>query len=98
MSFLGTTISRYGYEELTPQLSSPPSFDHWFGTDAIGHDLFARVVRGARRSLLVAMVVAALATAIGATVGALAGYYRGLLDLSLMRVTDLFLTIPALSS
>lgn len=97
VSFLGTTISRYGYDDLTPQLSSPPSFDHWFGTDAIGHDLFARVIRGARRSLLVALLVAVLATTVGATVGALAGYYRGLLDLALMRVTDLFLTIPALA-
>ena len=96
-SFLGGVITRYGYDELTPDLSSGPSLDHWFGTDAIGHDTFSQVLRGARRSLLVALLVSLLSTAVGTTVGALAGYYRGWIDLALMRVTDLFLTIPTLA-
>lgn len=96
-SFLGGTLARYDYADLTPERSSPPSFDHWFGTDVIGHDTFAQVLRGARRSLLVAFLVAAVSTAFGTVVGALAGYYRGAVDLVLMRVTDLFLTIPTLA-
>jgi peptide/nickel transport system permease protein len=96
-SFLGETITSYRYDELTPDTNQPPSSKHWFGTDFIGHDMFTLVLRGARRSILVALIVAALATSFGATVGALAGYYRGLLDTVLMRVTDLFLTIPSLA-
>lgn len=97
-SFLGQRIARYPYYELSrTDLSSPPSLKHWFGTDTIGHDTFAQVLRGARRSLLVALLVSVLSTSFGAVVGALAGYYRGFIDLVLMRFTDLFLTIPALA-
>lgn len=97
LSFLGHLVARYDYAELTDDLSSPPSLDHWFGTDAIGHDTFAQVLRGARRSVLVALLVAFLSTVVGTVVGALAGYYRGVVDLVLMRATDLFLTIPTLA-
>lgn len=96
-SFLGGVLARHDYAELTDDLSSSPSLEHWFGTDAIGHDTFAQVLRGARRSLLVAFLVAGLSTSLGALVGALAGYYRGVIDLVLMRFTDLFLTIPTLA-
>lgn len=96
-SFFNEQVARYGYEELTPERSSPPSLKHWFGTDTIGHDAFSQVLRGARRSLLVAILVATLSTALGTVIGALAGYYRGVIDLVLMRVTDLFLTVPTLA-
>ena len=97
-SFFGDRIARYGYDEYTRgDESSPPSLKHWFGTDITGKDTFAQVLRGARRSLLVAFVVAAISTTVGTFVGALAGYYRGVVDLLLMRLTDLFLTIPALA-
>lgn len=97
LSFAGGLVARYGYEDLTDDFSAAPSLDHWFGTDAIGHDTFAQVLRGARRSVLVALLVAFLSTTVGAVVGALAGYYRGWVDLALMRLTDLFLTIPSLA-
>ena len=97
-SFLGDVISRYDYDEyVRGHESLPPSLDHWFGTDTVGKDMFAQVLRGARRSLLIALLVAALSTTVGTLVGALAGYYRGVIDLVLMRFTDLFLTIPALA-
>jgi peptide/nickel transport system permease protein len=91
------SVASYGYEELTPELSEGPSAKHWFGTDGIGHDLFARVLRGARRSIIVALLVAALSTTFGTLVGAIAGYYRGWIDAALMRITDLFLMFPALA-
>lgn len=97
LSLLGEYVARYDYAELTDDFSSPPSLDHWFGTDAIGHDTFAQVLRGARRSVLVALLVALVSTAAGTLVGAVAGYYRGIADLVLMRLTDLFLTIPTLA-
>ena len=96
-SFFGGSLARYRYDELTTDYSQGPSWDHWFGTDTIGHDTFAQVLRGARRSLMVAFLVAILSTSFGAAVGAFAGYYRGIVDLFLMRFTDLFLTIPTLA-
>jgi peptide/nickel transport system permease protein len=98
IAFLGETVARYGYEELNrTEARQSPSWSHWFGTDNVGHDLFAQVLRGARRSITVGIVVALLATSVGTAVGALAGYYRGILDQILMRFTDLFLTIPTLA-
>lgn len=97
-AFLGETVARYNFaEQSRTDLSSAPSMKHWFGTDTIGHDMFAQVLQGARRSLLVAFLVAFLSTTFGAMIGALAGYYRGVIDLVLMRFTDLFLTIPSLA-
>lgn len=96
-SFLGETIARYRYDEQTPESLSPPSLKHWFGTDRIGLDTFAQVLRGARRSLTVAFVVALVSTTFGTLVGAVAGYYRGVVDAVLMRFTDLFLIIPQLA-
>ena len=97
MAVFHESIASYGYEELTPDLSEPPSTDHWFGTDGIGHDLFSRVLRGARRSVTVALLVMIVSTTFGVLVGAIAGYYRGWVDSALMRITDLFLIFPAIA-
>ncbi|MGQ7294875.1 ABC transporter permease [Quadrisphaera sp. KR29] len=70
--------------------------DHPFGQDNIGIDYFALTMRGAQRSLIIAFVVGVVATVIGTLVGALAGYYRGWVDALLMRVTDVFITIPVI--
>ncbi|TXR56497.1 ABC transporter permease [Quadrisphaera setariae] len=70
--------------------------DHPFGQDNIGIDYFALTMRGAQRSLIIAFMVGIVATVIGTLVGALAGYYRGWADSLLMRVTDVFITIPVI--
>jgi ABC-type dipeptide/oligopeptide/nickel transport system permease subunit len=67
------------------------------GIDDIGRDLMAKVFRGAQRSVQVALLVAFLSTTVGTIIGAVAGFYRGLVDAVLMRMTDLFLVIPALA-
>lgn len=72
-----------------------PGARHWFGTDNLGRDVFARVVFGARNSLLVGLLVAALATAFGTVVGVLTGYFRRL-DFVAMRVVDGLMAFPAL--
>ncbi|HEV3401973.1 MAG TPA: ABC transporter permease [Acidimicrobiales bacterium] len=73
---------------------SPPSGDHWFGTDLLGRDLYSRVVYGARVSLQVGIVAAVIALAIGLVAGAAAGWYGGFVDGLVMRVTDVFLAFP----
>ena len=73
----------------------PPSWSYPFGTDDIGRDVFSRVLYGMRESWLSALAVIAFGAAVGALVGALAGAFGGLVDMVLMRITDLFLALPA---
>lgn len=73
-----------------------PSAAHLFGTDHVGRDVFTRVIVGARVSLLAGVVVIALALAVGTLLGAVAGFFEGRLSNLIMRVTDIFLTIPDL--
>lgn len=73
---------------------APPSVEHIMGTDEIGRDVFARVLIGARISLLVAGMSLAIALTIGVALGTTAGMAGGLVDEVIMRLTDLFLAIP----
>ncbi len=74
----------------------PPSMDHWMGTDQVGRDIFSRLVVGARVSLLAGITVIILAVMIGTALGAIAGFFGGWVDSLIMRITDVFLTIPDL--
>ena len=91
------SLSPYDPEatEVTNKLQ-PPSLVHPMGTDPLGRDLLTRVLYGGRVSLAVGLLVVAITLVIGVPIGALAGYYGGLVDNVLMRVTDLFLTFPSL--
>jgi ABC-type dipeptide/oligopeptide/nickel transport system permease subunit len=97
ISLVGGRFWKYGYADITDEFSSPPSWEHPMGTDDIGHDTLAQVLRGAQKSVQVALLVAFLSTTLGAVIGALAGYYRGWIDSGLMRFTDLILTIPSIA-
>ena len=72
----------------------PPSAAHWFGTDALGRDLFARVLVGGRTSLLVGVAATAVSVAIGTLYGAASGYYGGRVDELLMRFVDFLYGVP----
>src|SRR5262245_32627318 len=74
----------------------PPSAEHWFGTDNLGRDIFARVMVGSRGALIVALSVVVLAIAIGVPAGLYAGYTSGWGSELVMRVTDVFLSVPQL--
>ncbi|HEY2288767.1 MAG TPA: ABC transporter permease [Streptosporangiaceae bacterium] len=97
LSTAGAHLWRYSYSQITDQFGTGPSLQHPFGTDTIGHDLFAQVLAGTATSIETALVVAVIATAIGTLVGAAAGYYGGLADSVLMRFTDLVLVVPVLA-
>ena len=74
----------------------PPDAEFAFGTDKVGRDVFSRVVMGTGLALQVGTVIILLATTIGVTIGAISGYAGGWIDDLLMRITDIFLTVPAL--
>src|SRR4051812_15849815 len=73
-----------------------PSWSHPFGTDDLGQDLLARMLYGGRISLAVGLAAMVMAVVVGTIVGALAGISRGVVDIALMWLTDLFLSLPAL--
>src|SRR5713101_5866792 len=74
----------------------PPSTQHWCGTDVHGRDLLARIMFGARISLLVGAVGAGVSLVIGVTWGAVAGYIGGRLDSLMMRVVDVLYSLPSI--
>ncbi|CDP52640.1 D-ala-D-ala transporter subunit [Devosia sp. 17-2-E-8] len=76
--------------------NQPPHWPNIFGTDLVGRDLFTRVIFAFRTSLLLAVVVLAIAVPIGVVIGLIAGYTGGWVDYVLMRITDVFLSIPPL--
>jgi peptide/nickel transport system permease protein len=73
-----------------------PSAQHLFGTDQVGRDLFSRVLTGARVSPVVALFVLLISCVVGISLGVLAGYFGGVADEIIMRITDIFLAFPPL--
>lgn len=71
-----------------------PSLEHWFGVDNCGRDLFARIIHGARNSLLMGIGAVVVGIALGGIFGAIAGYYSGKVDTIIMRVMDTIGCIP----
>lgn len=79
------------------QANMPPCKEFLLGTDFVGRDILSRLMISIRNTLLMAIIVLCIATPVGFLVGVVAGYYRGtLLDTLLMRITDIFLSIPPL--
>ncbi|RYE33806.1 MAG: ABC transporter permease [Hyphomicrobiales bacterium] len=74
----------------------PPSTTNWFGTDALGRDIFSRIVYGTRITLVIVLLVVVTVGPFGLLIGAISGYYGGWVDRLLMRITDVFLAFPRL--
>jgi peptide/nickel transport system permease protein len=72
----------------------PPSLDHLFGTDEVGRDIFSRVVHGARYTLSMAVAIVVIAAVIGTLLGLIAGYVGRWVDQLIMRITDVFFSLP----
>jgi peptide/nickel transport system permease protein len=87
-------IAPYHPETPTDNFRSPPSAQHWFGTDSSGLDIFSRVIYAARIDLFIGITGTAVSMAIGIFVGLLAGYYRGWGSALVMRLADLLQAFP----
>jgi peptide/nickel transport system permease protein len=96
-STIGPMFWHYNFAQITNQFNTAPSWQHPFGTDTIGHDMFAQVMAAEATSVKTALLVAVVSTFIGTAIGALAGYYGKWADALLMRFTDLVLAVPLLA-
>jgi peptide/nickel transport system permease protein len=77
--------------------ATPPSSAHWFGTDELGRDYLTEIMYAGQISLKIGLAVALISTVAGTVLGALAGYFGRWTDQALMRLTDLFLVVPAIA-
>ncbi len=94
-SLFGPMFVEYGYQEQNLQLrESPPSAEHWLGTDKLGRDLLSRVLYGGRISLTVGLVATAVSLTIGVLYGTISGYCGGKTDAVMMRFVDILYALP----
>jgi peptide/nickel transport system permease protein len=79
-----------------PNRLQGPTWEHWFGLDELGRDILARVLLGARVSLLVGLVVVGVSSVVGLAVGAVSGYYGGRIDQLIGRMMDVLMAFPGM--
>jgi len=95
LAWLGPVFSSWEYDQIDwDALESPPSLQHWFGTDFIGRDLFVRSMLGARVSLGIALIATLVSVIVGIPWGAVAGYLGGRTDQLMMRIVDVLYALP----
>jgi peptide/nickel transport system permease protein len=93
----GPVLSPFGPndQQLALRLEGPTGL-HWFGLDELGRDIFARILSGARISLMVGLVVVGVSASVGIVLGSVAGYFGGRIDEAISRVIDILLAFPGL--
>ena len=96
-AYVGPLFWSYQYSTITDDLSQTPSLRHPFGTDSVGHDTMAQVMRGTQQSIKIALTIAGISAGFGAIWGAIAGLYRGWADAVMMRFVDVLLTVPSIA-
>lgn len=97
LAIFGERMTPYDYKSTDfESINLSPNREHWFGTDALGRDLWERVWAGARISLLIGLVSAVMQMTLGVLVGGIAGYFGGMIDLIIMRITEILDSIPFL--
>jgi peptide/nickel transport system permease protein len=96
VALFGPFVWRVDPNELVSNRFGPPSWAHPMGTDEIGRDTLARIIHGAQVSLQVGAISVSIAFVGGVLIGMLAGYYKGILDSSLMRIVDIMFSLPGI--
>jgi len=95
LSLCGPLVLKYSYEEQNlDRGASPPSGEHWLGTDKLGRDQLSRILYGGRISLLVGLCATAVSLTIGVLYGTIAGFVGGKLDAVMMRAVDILYALP----
>ena len=94
LALLAPWIAPYDPEAINGAFSAAPSLKHWLGTDQIGRDVLSRLLYGMRVSILVGLVTTLISTSIGVLLGLIAGYFSGILDMIIMRFTDMIMSFP----
>lgn len=95
LALLTPWIAPYSYEEQDLSLgATPPSWEHWMGTDIFGRDQLTRILYGSRISLMVGFIATSVALCIGVAWGTIAGYVGGRLDVTMMRFVDVLYALP----
>ena len=94
-SFFGPFVyTQSAYDLNALSILTPPSLEHFLGTDRLGRDILARLIEGGRISLIIGVGSAFIASLLGLILGAMAGYFRGVIDKGFVVSVDLFLTFP----
>lgn len=93
-AFLAPVIAPYDPTKIVGPFGGAPSKEFWLGTDAIGRDVFSRLLYGTRVSLIVGVLATLISTVIGVVLGLFAGYMGGIVDMILMRITDIIMSFP----
>lgn len=97
LAIIAPLIMPYGYEEMDySAFNSGPSKEHWFGTDALGRDVFSRLIYGSKYSLSLGILASLMSMAVAIVFGSLAGYYGSWVDNIILRVCDVLQAIPGL--
>ena len=96
MAVFGNRIGQWGYTDVdSTSFLTPPGPSHWFGTTQGGRDVFALVVEGTRKSMLIGVCVALLQTGIAAVIGSSAAYFGGWWERIALWFTDMLLVVPS---
>lgn len=97
LCIIGPFLAPTDYQTTNLEIANQrPSAEHWFGTDKLGRDLWARVWMGGRISLMIGVLGAVIPTIVGSLLGAISGYVGGKFDMILMRLIDILFCIPSL--
>ena len=97
MVIIGPSLSGYAFEEIDPaHKNALPSSEHWFGTDELGRDIFARVWIAGRVSLSIGLFGAFISSFVGTIYGGISAYFGGMVDTIMMRIVEILMSIPYL--
>jgi ABC-type dipeptide/oligopeptide/nickel transport system permease subunit len=94
ISVFAQYIAPFRPDDYMDAVTVPPSWEHWFGVDHLGRDIFSRVIYGARISLWIGLLSVGISLTIGTTLGLIAGYFGGFVDNLIMRVMDIMMALP----